>query len=57
MAKEETGTPMTVKELAAMGGRARAQALSREERKQIARDGANAMWAKKRAVKKAKKKS
>jgi hypothetical protein len=38
--------PMTVKELAAMGGKARADTLKPKRREQIAKDAATARWAK-----------
>lgn len=45
--------PMTVQELAAMGGRARAETLSKKRRSEIAKQGAAKRWGKKAAKKKA----
>lgn len=39
---------LTIREVAALGGRARAESLTPEQRKQIARKGAKARWKKKR---------
>jgi hypothetical protein len=46
MPKQTEQTPTTIKEMAAMGGRARAKKLSKKRRREIARDGANARWKK-----------
>lgn len=40
--------PVTVKDLAAMGGKARAKALSKERRAEIARNAVQKRWEKKR---------
>ena len=45
--------PMTVQELAAMGGRARAEMLSKKRRSEIAKQAAAKRWGAKKAAKKA----
>ena len=46
MAKEPTEKPeLTVRQFAAMGGKARAKSLTKAERKAIAQAGAKARWA------------
>lgn len=42
---------MTQKEMASMGGKARAKKLTRERRKEIARDAIKARWVKTRSMK------
>jgi hypothetical protein len=41
-------TPLTVKEMAAMGGNARAKGLSKKRRQEIAKAAAEARWADKK---------
>jgi hypothetical protein len=48
--EEEEKAPLTVREMAAMGGNARAKTLSKKRRKAIAKAGAEARWGKKKAV-------
>lgn len=43
---KEKGSPLTVQELAAMGGDARAKRLSKKRRAEIASAAAKARWAK-----------
>jgi hypothetical protein len=43
--KPEEKAPLTVKEMAAMGGKARAKGLTKKRRKEIASAGAKARWA------------
>jgi hypothetical protein len=45
MAQEQEGKPLTVKEMAAMGGKARAKGLTKKRRKEIASDAAKKRWA------------
>ncbi len=46
MEKESQEKPaLTVKEMAAMGGKARAKGLTKKRRKEIAASGAKARWA------------
>jgi hypothetical protein len=45
--KPEEQPPLTVKELAAMGGKARAKGLTKKRRKEIASDAARARWGEK----------
>jgi hypothetical protein len=42
--KEPESKPLTVKEMAAMGGKARAKGLTKKRRAEIARAGAAARW-------------
>jgi hypothetical protein len=42
--------PLTVNELAAMGGKARAKALTKEQRQAAAKKAIAARWAKKRST-------
>jgi hypothetical protein len=42
--------PLTVSEMAAMGGNARAKTLSKKRRKEIAKAGAEARWGEKNAT-------
>ena len=45
MAKEREKAPLTVKEMASMGGKARAKGLSKKRRKEIASEAAKKRWA------------
>jgi hypothetical protein len=42
--EQEEKSPLTVKEMAAMGGKARAKGLTKKRRKEIAKAGAEARW-------------
>jgi len=42
--------PLTVREMAAMGGNARAKTLSKKRLKEIAKAGAEARWGEKKAT-------
>ncbi len=44
---EEEKNPMTVRDMAAMGGKARAQQLTKKRRKEIAVEAARARWGEK----------
>jgi hypothetical protein len=60
MADKETPKPMTVQEMASMGGKARAESLTESRRKEIAQNAIAKRWAMKgakKAVKKAVKKA
>jgi hypothetical protein len=46
MGQEEDKPPMTVSEMASMGGKARAKNLSKKRRKEIAKKAADARWGK-----------
>lgn len=46
MGQEEDKPPMTVAEMASMGGKARAKNLSKKRRKEIAKKAADARWGK-----------
>jgi hypothetical protein len=48
--EEEEKAPLTVREMAVMGGNARAKTLSKKRRKEIARAGAEARWGKKKVA-------
>jgi len=47
MGQDQDKPPMTVAELASMGGKARAKNLSKKRRKEIAQKAADVRWAKK----------
>jgi hypothetical protein len=47
---QEERPPLTVREMAAMGGNARAKGLSKKRRKEIAKAGAVARWGDKKPV-------
>jgi hypothetical protein len=47
---QEEKPPLTVREMAAMGGNARAKGLSKKRRKEIAKAGAAARWGDKKPV-------
>ncbi len=51
MAKDKVEKPpLTVREMAALGGHARAKGLSKKRRKEIAKAGAAARWGDKKAA-------
>jgi len=50
MAQDQEKPPLTVREMAAMGGIARAKGLSKKRRKEIAQAGAAARWGDKKAA-------
>ena len=54
MAKKKKGNPATLDEFRSLGGKARAKALSKARRSEIARDAADARWRKVRAAAKRK---
>jgi ubiquitin len=56
MAKEEESKPLTVKELASMGGKARAKSMTKAQRSEGARKAVKARWAKAKKAGKAKRK-
>ena len=48
---KETTKPLTVQEMASAGGKARAKALTRKRRREIAENAAAARWPKKEPAK------